>query len=201
MGDLEKTRFDMIKKHHTNTLKKAIKEGKADQRIIPFLLEITKIKDIFTSSSCCGRILLLSSNKNENKKYSSFHKRFHRLVEWDEFIEAINNSNKNYLWLKVEPFIFHIGCSNYKKAEEILQFCRDFGLKKAGIISAKKGKFIIEITNTIFMSTLIKKDKDLLVSNTYLKEVLELANNKLDQNYKKLNKFEKAFLDRFLVNN
>lgn len=195
--NLTNSRFEMVKKHHTETLLKAIKEEKADEPIVPFLKKIIDIPYIFTSSSCCGRILLLSSDITENKKYSFFHKKFHRLISFNEFIEAINNSKENYLWLKVEPFIFHIGCKDYSTAERILQFCRNFGLKKAGIISAKEGKFILEVTNTVFMSTLIKKDNDLLVSEKYLEEVLKLANHKLDQNFKKLKEFENSFLEEF----
>jgi tRNA wybutosine-synthesizing protein 3 len=198
--NIKETRFEMIKKHHTQTLIKAITEKKVDEPIIPFLKEIINIPNIFTSSSCCGRILLLNSNKDENKKYSSFHKKYHRTITYEEFINDINNSNKDYLWLKVEPFIFHIGCKDYVVAEKILRFCRDFGLKKAGIISVKEGKFVIEITNTVFLSTLIKKDSDLLVTKEYLKEIVMLANKKLEKNFKKLKLFENSFLKEFQKN-
>ncbi|MDD3178086.1 MAG: hypothetical protein PHR26_01065, partial [Candidatus ainarchaeum sp.] len=140
-------KYDMIKKNHTNTLLKAISENKADLLIIPFLLEITKIPDIFTSSSCAGRIMLLSTDENESKKVSHFHKRFHRVVTFDEIKSALNEDTSGEIWLKAEPFIFHFGAKDYIKAKEILDFCQQFGLKKSGIIASNEGKFIIEVTD------------------------------------------------------
>ena len=190
-------RFLMTKKHHQETLNQAIKENKADKPIIPFLLKVSKIKDIFTSSSCSGRIMLLSTDSNENKKFSSFHKRFHRLVEFKEIKNAINESNENELWLKVEPFIFHFGCEDLEKAKEILEFSKEFGLKKAGIITAKPGRFILEITSTQYLALPVKINNQLLFDDSYLETIIKKANHKLDINFKRLEKFEKEFLKKF----
>ena len=199
-NSISKITFANIKTHHTQTLKDAIKEKKVDEDIIPFLLEITKLKDIFTSSSCSGRIVLLSSDINENKKYTSFHKRFHRKVEYEELIKEINSFSKGYLWLKVEPFIFHFGVKDLDFASKLLSFLRDFGLKRAAIISTRPGKIIVEATNTVFLSTLIKKDNNLLVSEEYLKEIVFIANNKFEDNEKKRKKFESEFIKHFSKN-
>jgi tRNA wybutosine-synthesizing protein 3 len=198
MNDIEKITFTNIKKHHTQTLKDAINNKQADEDIIPFLLEVTKIEDVFTSSSCSGRIALLSSDINENKKYTSFHKKYHRKVSFDELIKDINSFNEGYLWLKVEPFIFHFGVKDLKKAEELLSFLRNYGLKRAAIISTKIGKIVVEATNTVYLSTLIKKDDKLFVSEEYLKEVVLIANNKFKENEIKRMGFEKEFINAFL---
>lgn len=191
-------RYDMVKKYHTQTLHKAIEDKKADELIIPFLLEVTKIPDIFTSSSCAGRIMLLSTDENEDKKISHFHKRFHRTVTLDEIKSALSEKTDGEIWLKAEPFIFHFGAKDYDKSKEILEFCQQFGLKKAGIITAKDGKYILEVTYTQFMSIPLKKDDKILVDENYLEIIVSKANRKMELNFKRLKEFENAFLEHFL---
>ncbi|HNW05471.1 MAG TPA: hypothetical protein PK655_01165 [archaeon] len=191
------SRFAMLKKHHTQTLKDAISKDLVDSLVIPFLLKVTEIPDIYTSSSCSGRLLLLGGDEDENKKVSGFVNRYHRLVTFEEIKRDINNFNTGYLWLKIEPFIFHFATKDYAKAKEILDFCREQGLKKAGIISAKEGRFTCEVTHTVFMSTLIKINNKQLISEEYLKLIVDIANKKLATNFKKLEDFENAFLKAF----
>ncbi len=197
MNNVENVTFENIKKHHTETLHDAIEKKQVDEDVVPFLLKITKIKDVFTSSSCSGRIVLLSSDVDEDKKITSFHKRYHRKINFEELISDIDVFNKGYLWLKVEPFIFHIGTKNLSLATNILNFLRSFGLKRAAIISTKPGKTIVEATNTVFLSTLIKKDNHLFVSEEYLKEIVFIANKKFEDNEKKRKRFEKEFINYF----
>jgi tRNA wybutosine-synthesizing protein 3 len=191
------SRFAMLKKHHTQTLKEAMAKDQVDAPVIPFLLKVTEIPNIYTSSSCSGRLLLLGGDEEENKKVSGFVNRYHRLVTYEEIKRDVDNFNTGYLWLKVEPFIFHFATKDYDKAKEILDFCREKGLKKAGIISAKEGRFTCEVTHTVFMSTLIKIDKKQLIPDEYLKQIVEIANKKLESNFKKLEDFESAFLKTF----
>jgi len=193
----EEQRYSMVKKYHTETLMKAIDEHKADKMIIPFLLDIVKIPSIFTSSSCAGRLMLLSTDDTENKKNSSFYKRYHRLVTFEEVQNDILNFKGNELWLKVESFIFHFGAQNYSKAKELLIFAQTFGLKKAGIITAKDGKYIVEMSFTQYMSLPVVHNSEVVVSEDYLKLIINKGNEKLKLNYKKLESFEKEFLKRF----
>ncbi len=190
-------KYEMIKKHHTDTLKEAIETNKVDEILIPFLLEVTKIPDVFTSSSCAGRVMLLSTDEYENKKVSSFHKKYHRKVSFEEIKKDIGDFNESELWFKMEPFIFHFGCKNYEKAKELLSFSKEFGLKKAGIITANDGKYILEVTSTQYMALPIKQDNKQLVTDDYLRFIVDRANKKIEINFERLEKFSKSFLERF----
>jgi tRNA wybutosine-synthesizing protein 3 len=190
-------KFKMIKKHHTQTLKEAIDTKKVDEILIPFLLEVTKIPDVFTSSSCAGRVMLLSTDENESKKISSFHKKYHRKVSFEEIKKDLSENTEHDIWLKTEPFIFHFGCKDYQKAKELLSFSQEFGLKKAGIITAKDGKYILEVTSTQFMALPLKSGNDLLITDDYLKFIIERANKKIEINFERLEKFSKQFLKKF----
>ncbi len=193
-------RFTMTKKHHKETLQKAIDDKKVDEILIPFLNEVTKIPDIFTSSSCAGRIMLLSTDELEDKEVSHFHKRYHRTITFDELKKDLQEDTKEMdIWFKVEPFIFHFGTKDYEKAKEVLRFCSEFGLKKAGIITSKDGKYIIEATATQYMALPLKANNKLLVDEDYLHFILDRGNKKLKINYEILDRFEKEFLKKFKI--
>lgn len=193
-------KYEMVKKYHTDTLKDAIDTKKVDEILIPFLLDVTKIPDVFTSSSCAGRIMLLSTDEFENKKISSFHKKYHRKVSFQEIKDDLELSKEKDIWFKMEPFIFHFGCKDYLKAKELLSFSQEFGLKKAGIITANDGKYILEVTSTQYMALPLKEDEKLLVTDDYLKFIIDRANKKIEINFERLEKFSKQFLEKFLFN-
>ncbi len=190
-------RFKMLKEHHTKTLYEAIDNKKVDEILTLFLLDVVKIPDIFTSSSCAGRIMLLSTDETENKKISSFHKKYHRKVTFEEIKKDILESSEKDIWFKMEPFIFHFGCKDFEKAREVLSFCQEFGLKKAGIITAKDGKYILEVTSTQYMALPIKENNNILVSDEYLKFIIDRANKKIEINFERLEKFSKLFFEKF----
>jgi tRNA(Phe) wybutosine-synthesizing methylase Tyw3 len=101
------------------------------------------------------------------------------------------------IWFKVEPFIFHFGTKDYEKAKEVLKFCSEFGLKKAGIITPKDGKYIIEATSTQYMALPLKTNNKILVDDDYLHLILDRGNKKLERNYEILDRFEMEFLKKF----
>lgn len=192
------TRFEMLKQHHTKTLDDAIDNGLVDTPIIDFLTEIKKLPNIFTSSSCSGRIMLLIGDEDENKQNSSFLKKFHNTITLSDLTQELNNlPDSGLVWLKVEPFIFHFGLKDYDSAKDLLNFCRDFGLKKAGIISARDGKFTCEVTNTVYLSTVIAKNGVLLIDEKYLSLLVDIANQKLENNFEKLKRFISDFLKKY----
>lgn len=187
---LASKRFRMIKQRHYESLMKAIKEKKIDEKITDFCLFIAKTKNYFTSSSCAGRIALIGMKKNENKKDSYFHAKWHSPVSFKEFMNALKRKSKFNLWFKLEPFIYHIGCKNLKNAIKVLEAMRKAGIKRGGIMVAKEGKFIIELQGTQELSFLVKENNEIKLNKKVLKEYLDLANKKLEKNEIARKKFE-----------
>lgn len=186
-----KTRFEKINEHHTQTLEKAIQEKKADKQIIPLCKFIAETKNFFTSSSCSGRIALLKIDKQQTKKAASFQKTWHRTAKFPELWKAVQeNTDREELWIKQEPFILHIGTNSLENAQKILQIMKTAGIKRGGIQVLEKEKILLEINGTHSLSLPIKKNNKLLVTKEYLKLVLEKANQKMKENQKRLEKFE-----------
>jgi tRNA wybutosine-synthesizing protein 3 len=186
-----KSRFEMTKNHHTNTYLTAKKNGKVDLDFIPLCDYILDTEEFFTSSCCAGRIALVGLDKEESKKESAFHRKWHRVVKFDEVYQGVNNFNGTILWFKQEPLIFHIGTNNIKNAKKILEICEKCGIKRAGIKVAKEGKFIIELLGTHNINLPIRENQKTLISDEYFKTLVKKANEKFKKNQKTLKKLEK----------
>ena len=153
---------------------------------------IAKTKNYFTSSSCSGRIVLLDLAKEGNKKEAAFHSKWHKKVKLKELITEIKRKqNEEELWFKLDSFILHLGTNSLKNAKKILKVTRKTGIRRAGIMVAEEGKFIIELIGTQTMSFPVKIKGKILLEKEYLKKTLEKANQKLEKNYNQLKEFEK----------
>ena len=192
MNSQDEIRFGMIKKRHRETFKQAVSEGKADKKMIPLCRFVSKTKNYFTSSSCSGRILLLSLDKGERKKVSAFHRKWHRKVKFAEVRKALDEKTAYSVWLKQEAFILHIGTGDLTHAKQILSVMTKSGIKRGGIIVAKPGKFIVELQGTQGLAIPIKIGDELLISDEYLKTLVDIANDKYEKNDSALNRFEKV---------
>src|SRR3989344_852408 len=188
---LEK-RFEMVKEHHKKTFEDAAINGKMDPQLVSLCRFIASTKQFFTSSSCSGRIVLLKVNAEESKQESAFHRKWHSTVSADEVWNALEEKTKHERWLKQEPLILHIGAESIEGAKKILEIMRKCGIKRGGIMVAKKGKFLLEIVGTQRMSLPVKKDDKILISRGHLEFVVEKANRKLEKNYGTLGKFEET---------
>ncbi|PJA20185.1 MAG: hypothetical protein COX63_00980 [Candidatus Diapherotrites archaeon CG_4_10_14_0_2_um_filter_31_5] len=186
------TRFKMIKERHKKTFFKAVEEKKADKQMISLCSYIAETKNYFTSSSCSGRIVLLDLAKEGNKKEAAFHSKWHRKVKLKELITEIKRKqNEEELWFKLDSFILHLGTNSLENAKKILKITRKTGIRRAGIMVAEEGKFIIELIGTQTMSFPVKIKGKILLEEEYLKKTLEKANQKLEKNYNQLKEFEK----------
>ena len=186
-------RFGMLKVHNSSELEKAIAERKADRKIQSFCRWINSLENYFTSSSCAGRIVLLDVESVGEKQPKAFHRKWHRKVRLVEIIEALSERTRGKeLWFKLDPFILHIGARDLESARKILKAMREAGVKRGGIILAQKEKFLVELQGTNVMALPLKHEGKALVEDSYIKFVVNQANEKLEENYKRLELFEKA---------
>ena len=190
---MKKSRFEMLKKHNIEQLEEAIEEGKADEKMKKLCRFINSTENFFTSSSCAGRIALLSVKSIGEKQPNAFHRKWHRKVKMTELQEAIAEKIKEKeLWFKLDPLILHVGARDLESARKVLKCMREAGLKRGGIILAQPEKFLIELQGTHSMALPVKSDGKVLFEKDYLDFILKQANKKLEENYKRLNLFEKV---------
>ena len=188
--DIASTRFSMVKKRHTDTLRKAEELGEIDNDMVSLCDYIASTKSFFTSSGCSGRILLLGL-RDHSKKNSYFHGKWHYKVKPGEVINALKEKTTGEIWLKAEPFIVHIGTNSLANARKILALKNKSGMKRGGIIVAKKGKFIVELIGTDELAVMVKRGERILASEKFIRETVREANRKIERNYERLEKSEK----------
>ena len=179
-------RFAMVRKHHLQTLEKAISDKLIDGQMVAVCRDIGKTKNYFTSSSCAGRIMLLDVGKEGDKRESGFHRKWHRQVSLEEVLEGVKAKTKGILWFRAEPFILHIVCGSLDHARELLRIKDKAGVRRGGISVAKEGKFIVELTGTQYLSVPVKENTEIIVTLEYLGKLVEYANNKIGPNYGRL---------------
>lgn len=188
---LGKKRFSMVKRHHCGTLVEAVEKNLADEKLVPLCNFIAGTENYYTSSGCAGRIILLQLPKGECKREASFIRRWHRKISAKETMQALGEETRGEVWMKMEPFILHLGTNSLENAGRILRVMGKAGVKRGGIIVAKQGKFLVEMQGTQEMSVPLKQGSKVLVQPSYLKWLVEKANSKLEETYKRLERLEK----------
>ena len=183
-------RFAAVKERHRSTFQEAVEKNLADEKLVPLCSFVAETKNFFTSSGCAGRILLIQLPKGESKQDASFHRRWHRKISFKEAKQALNEKTKGEVWLKMEPFILHIGTNSLENARKILRVMYKAGIKRGGMIVAKEGKFLVELQGTQEMSVPVKHREKILVDDGFLRFLVKKANEKLGKNYAMLERFE-----------
>jgi len=187
-------RFEMCKKINLTKFGKAVDLNLVDKALISFLKKFNKKKNYYTSSSCTGRIMVLGLDEKEVKKPKLFVFKAHKKIKLKEIKEALKEEKYKELWLKQEPYIFHITAKSLETAEKLLKLKTDIGIRRGGIFFIKENKYLIELMGSQHMSLPIKIDNNILFNNKQLGILVKKANTKLDRNYKILKEVCKELL-------
>jgi tRNA wybutosine-synthesizing protein 3 len=166
-------------------LEEAKKEGKADKRAFLLMDAINSMPEFATTSSCSGRVMLLSLKKH--KKDAKMESRWHGKVKPGDIRKAVEGyGGRNRLWLKAEPFILHVACRDVEAGMKLLRACKDAGVKRFGLQAMKGGKrCLVEIIGTGRM------DIPLEACSVNYGKFAKLANSIMEQNWKRMETLRK----------
>lgn len=161
--------------------------GGWDSRIKKLCDKINKSNNYYTTSSCSGRIMII---KDEDKKVSGmFHFVSHDAVSLKEFMKKI--PRKGSFKFKQESPIVHIVCKSSEDAEKILKKSQETGWKRSAIISFGNN-IVAELIGTEKIDFPLIKNGKLLVSENFLRIVLEKANKNIEKGWLKIEKLAKS---------
>lgn len=188
--------FDIQKKFCLDKLYKPdrSRKGNVDELIIPLIDYINSLDNYYTTSSCSGRIQLLTeADKKPDVKWIYVS---HDVVD-EEYIISIlrNNVPQDRVWLRQENMILHIACRTYENADAILRIARDVGFRRSGII-ADSNIIIVEICSTEKMDVPLSDKGRIVVDDDYIRMVVRIANEKFLKGKDKLERFEKNIRDK-----
>jgi tRNA wybutosine-synthesizing protein 3 len=173
--------------------------GGADEEIAGIIEKINSFKDLFTTSSCSGRIALICLPEIGAKREAKFIGKWHRPVTKEEVLEAIKlkssaeASEKGEVWLLSQSPILHVSCRGLEKAKTLLRIAIQSGFKYSGIKaianSKDNKKVVVEIVSTERMDVPLGKDGVMFCSEAYMDFILPKANFMLERGKEKLKRF------------
>ena len=165
--------------------------GEADEPIFYLLDYINNLKNYFTTSSCAGRITLMSIPENGKKKDAKFLYKTHYKTTGREvynYLMEHYHKEKN-IWFKMEPFILHVAAKSIKYAFKILKIAQTSGLKHSGIISKRNNIYFVEIQGSDRISTPVSKNGTIIINKEYIDVLVYEANKKLERVRNQIRKF------------
>ena len=160
-----------------------MKEDKSPQGFIDEdikdLLKSLEDNDYKTTSSCSGRIILITNSGEKGSARWIF--KSHDNVEGKTIFELVQKNSP--VWFLQEPMILHARAKDLDSAQNLLSKAKESGLKISGITSIKN--CTLEVRGTERMETLLTQDCSL----EYISLLVEEANKRLLKTKEKIRRF------------
>ncbi|KAG8196166.1 hypothetical protein JTE90_007896 [Oedothorax gibbosus] len=160
------------------------RKGSIDAKIVELVNFINKEDCYVTTSSCSGRISVFT-NSELKKKGCNWMFITHDVTTPQLVIDALHNHTGSAI-LKFEPFIMHIQCMSLEAAQALHALSIESGFRNSGMTISKKGNIIVAIRCTLALEVPLSSDGVLLVSHEYISFVVNLCNEKLTENWKRI---------------
>ena len=160
-------------------------QGFIDPDIIPLLTVLNNDDRFETTSSCSGRITLMSGvRKGEAKWVYKTHETCDAHKVYEELQKLKDDETLRFMY---EPFIVHVKCKTFEDVSWMLSLLHTNGLKKSGMISGKN--LIVEINDTGRIETVL----DNSLSFEYVSLLVTEANTRQLSTKKRIKLCEKLF--------
>ena len=137
--------------HKSNAMKKlesALSEGLVDEDVISVINSFNSHPDIFTTSSCAGRIQLIILPDIGRKDSVQRRKTWHRKVTIDDVEGAISEleiPDNSIVILQTQSPIFHLSCRTLELAIKLRGIVHGQGWKYSSLITGNDEKWNVEI--------------------------------------------------------
>ncbi|MGD2249332.1 MAG: tRNA wybutosine-synthesizing 3 family protein [Candidatus Methanofastidiosia archaeon] len=162
--------------------------GKLDTAIQPVCTLLNASQNYYTTSSCSGRIVIMSESGTHDKHTAHWLLVSHQPIDVATILELSFPDTE--IWFRQEGMILHVACRTCKDAFQLVHTAQKTGLKRSGVISSAN-KIMVEILDTEKLELPIGVHGKLVVSPHYLELIIEKANTKLRRTHKKIKYLEK----------
>ncbi|MEM3785824.1 MAG: hypothetical protein QXZ59_00395 [Nitrososphaeria archaeon] len=154
-------------------MEREIASGYFDKEMEYSIRVLFKVKDAYPTSSCSGRLLIISSRVPWKKRNVKIVYKTHDINEnlRQDVLEKIFDSEDKNLWLYVQPPIIHISCYSLETATELIKLGRNSGFKESKIFMKTETGWHLELKGKELLIVPIKLENILL----FEKEKLELV--------------------------
>ena len=140
--------FSQYKSNAMKKLEYALSEGLVDEGVISVINSFNSHPDIFTTSSCAGRIQLIILPDIGRKDSVQRRKTWHREVTVDDVEGAISEfdiPHNSVVILQAQSPIFHLSCRTMELAIKLRGIAHGQGWKYSSLITGNDEKWNVEI--------------------------------------------------------
>ncbi|KAI3651681.1 hypothetical protein MP228_002984 [Amoeboaphelidium protococcarum] len=183
---------------------KSVKQS-IDVHALPIVNLLNDMDQFVTTSSCSGRISIVaqpsdsstSDNSKMKKKASEWIYASHDLVDDTssviELIKLPSGSGQDFesiIYFKMEPFVLHVEADSVQNGEALLKIALQAGYRNSGL-TLSKSRVMVGIRHTMKLDVpigVITTDgtRRLMVTDQYLEWLLQIANQKMQSNFARM---------------
>ena len=154
-------KFNQYKAKAMEKLEEAKSEDLVDEGVIEVLNAFNSHPDIFTTSSCAGRLQLIVLPDIGRKDSVELRKTWHSPVEFEEVKEALDNLDippNSIVILQGQSPIFHVSCRTMELAQKFRGIVHSQGWKYSSLITGNEDKWVVEILSASRIDNLLYRD-------------------------------------------
>lgn len=190
--------FEAKKKNALEKLSKAKKEELVDVAIIPILSIINQSSNYYTTSSCAGRVSIISKTDARSKHSVIFLLKTHELPTLDQIQKVLTSkqSFQGQIWFNLEPPVFHIGSRTFTDAKNIHRIALEAGMGLTMIKSISRS-IIVEARGTGRIEMPIGFDGIIMIDEHHLEKIVSLSRLILKEEQDKLVIWEHSLVKIF----
>ena len=162
--------------------------GYLDPDILDFLLAFYKYRnDVYTQSSCSGRITIVDAEMAWDRKNSTIVFKNHLGITLQDMLDTLSKRQVHRLWLIVQGPILHLYAKDMNAAWDILKIAREAGFKHSGILANNNKGILVELRTGIRMVHLLRDSNNENVKEEELDSLVKIANEVLKRGKQKMN--------------
>ncbi|XP_078075160.1 tRNA wybutosine-synthesizing protein 3 homolog [Mustelus asterias] len=143
-----------------------------------------------STSSCSGRVLLLGGSDQVEVQKQNCPWLFvtHQKCRKEDVIAGLQKAQDNAVF-KFEPFVLHVQCRKMEDAQLLHSVAINSGFRNSGITVGKKGKIMMAVRSTHCLEVPLCHQGTVLVSEEYIDYLVQVANQKMEENQKRIERF------------
>eukprot|EP00038_Savillea_parva_P015277 m.219626 g.219626 ORF g.219626 m.219626 type:complete len:278 (+) comp30577_c0_seq1:283-1116(+) len=175
------------------------KKGNVDAPIEDLLAFLNGLPDFVSTSSCSGRVAIYCETVDRAKNAGHWAFVSHDLVsDPHAVVDTVRQCTREWasVTLKCEPLVLHVSCATLVQAQRLMRVVLGCGYKNSGMLVGKR--IMVGVRSTLKLDVPLAMDGTLMVSDEYILKMLELANEKMMENFRRTDVFFAALKEEFL---
>ncbi|KAL6656615.1 hypothetical protein ACP70R_004395 [Stipagrostis hirtigluma subsp. patula] len=185
-------------------------KGGVDAPIAPLLDALNSHPDLFTTSSCSGRVSILAQplegggpKPKKKARGGGWVYVSHDPADPDAVLEQLFGGSGsaeagNELVFRFEPMIVAVECRDAAAASALVAAAVGAGFRESGITSLQK-RAMVAIRCSIRMEVPLGQTDELAVSPEYVQYLVKIANGKMEANKKRMDGFLDLLKTKFCL--